>query len=227
MHSRLVVLATSFFAFVACSERPSPSAKAPTEPAPAASASAKAPVASWKEPAAIDELLSKTALPVGKESPRSCYYAVPEQSCIPGSEAFDWSCRSDCGAGCEKCSAACTKPLAGCVSACKDEGCARACATTAGACLDACLGERDKCAGQCVKELAAYEKERADNFGCKDKTTRVLDLCKRAVACVEKCPEKTHDACAQKCKSKHAPGCNANIEGVIDSGMCNTLDDSP
>lgn len=185
-------------------------------------------VASWQEPAAVEALMKNAALPEDTKDPRSCNFELPQQSCVPGSAAFDWGCRVECTRGCDTCAAACRAPLGGCVKACSGEACARACATTAGTCLSACLGARDTCTGVCVKELAAYEAEVARNYGCKANDT-ALGICKRTVACMEKCPTDPYEknqACRAGCKAKLAAGCSEGFLQTVDMGTCMPFDSS-
>ena len=216
----------------ACTEAPR-GGPATKEPAPAARSSAPVAdggagkvVASWQEPAAVEALMKNAALPEDTKDPRSCSFELPEQSCVPGSAAYDWGCRYDCTRGCDTCAAACRAPLGACVKACSGEACARACATTAGTCLSACLGARDTCTGVCVKELAAYEAEVARNYGCKANDT-ALGICKRTVACMEKCPTDPYaknEACRAGCKAKLAAGCSPHFLGVLDTHSCMPFD---
>jgi hypothetical protein len=149
---------------------------------PAASTSSPPRVAS-AEPPAID--------------PAACRTDVPQQSCVPGPEAFEWSCKSDCAETCEKC-------LAGCRGdACK-----------------ACLVTRDHCStGECSRRLAEYTKEIRENYGCKEKRP-ALDICKRLVACHATCePPRTaddkRDACRSSCAATRAAGCNAHFLEIV------------
>jgi hypothetical protein len=168
----------------------------------------------------VDALLRGADSPSDGD-PRSCNFKVPQQSCIPGPEGVDWSCRSDCASECGKCGTDCRTTMGACRSGCATAGaaCPRGCGQSAGACLDACLRTRDRCATHCSEVVAEYVKEVNGNYGCKDKRP-ALDICKRAVACVKACPEKNGDACRAACKKSRAAGCNAHFLENVEFGDC-------
>lgn len=200
----VLLLALAVSCTTACTEKEkihpvSPPEAASSKPAaiastaaPPSSASA-APVANKPEPPPHQEEKDE------RKDPRSCSFEVPEQSCVPGPEGVDWACRSDCASDCEKCSKACAgKPTA---------------------CVDECLQKRDRCRGTCVKQVAAAREERRTNYGCKAKLS-AAEICKSAVACIEKCGEKGFEACAATCKTTRAAGCNGNFLSYVDARNC-------
>jgi len=144
------------------------------------------------------------ALPRDGKDPRSCDFQVPEQSCIPGTDQDNWGCRSECAKTCDECA----KP-------CKDAPC-----------QDRCLKGRDDCNTKCVQYVADRQKERASNYGCKDRKSRPLDICKRAVACHQKC-NFDDEKCKKGCIATFAPGCSASVTDYIEQDNCFPLDDSP
>jgi hypothetical protein len=191
----------------------------PDAAAPAAKAAepGDASFVAWTDPAGVDALLRGQDLPASDKDPRGCNFDVPEQSCIPGSAGVNWACRNDCASGCESCASDCRAKLAGCHE--------RACAAEPARCVQACLTTRDRCASQCVAQVAAYEKEVRENYGCKDKRA-ALEICKRATACLATCDaKKTPDACRAACKKTHAAGCNEHFMQQVDFGNCNAYED--
>ena len=73
---------------------------------------------------------------------------------------------------------------------------------------------------------AAYEAEVARNYGCKANDT-ALGICKRTVACMEKCPTDPYaknEACRAGCKAKLAAGCSPHFLGVLDTHSCMPFD---
>jgi hypothetical protein len=172
-------------------------------------ASSDAPAA-WTDPGGVDALLAGAELPHDPKDPRSCLFAVPTQSCVPGPDAVDWSCRSDCSSDCGACAGNCRETLKAC-------GAARACGEAAGKCTEECLAARDRCASACPARVEAYLKEVRENYGCKDKRPAV-EICKRTHACLAACD--TREACRTACKTSRAAGCNEGFLQNAEVGAC-------
>jgi hypothetical protein len=178
----------------------------------------------------VDALLRGTEAPSSDKDPRSCAFAVPQQSCIPGPEGVDWSCRSDCATTCDRCAEGCRATLASCRAPCDGgSACARSCGEEAGRCTQACLSTRDRCASGCPEQVAAYLKELRENYGCKDKRS-ALEICKRAVGCMAGCDrgkitDDKREACRASCKKSRAAGCNERFLANVDMGDCFAYED--
>ena len=211
-----------------------PAAVAP--PAPASTPPAPPSFVAWTEPGGVESLVRGVPMSSDDKDPRSCRFDMPQQSCIPGSDAVLFSCRSECASTCESCDQTCRATLTNCRKACApgDAPCATACATKTGACVQGCLKARDGCAtGTCVQVMAAYTAEVMDNFGCKNKKRRPFELCEAASACIRKCQDQTkltdaqQTACNVSCKKTHLAGCKDSIASTAESHACVALDDSP
>lgn len=210
-------------------KRAEPLASASSAVVGAPADAAVAPFVAWTEPGGVESLLRGVPMSTDVKDPRSCYFDMPEQSCIPGSAAVLFGCRSDCARDCETCDKACRATL----SACRKTGSAASCASTAGACVQGCLETRDGCAtGKCAKEVADYEADVRNNFGCKDKKRRPFVLCEAASTCIEKCEgqmltDAQRVACSDGCKKTHLSGCKEHILSAAETHVCTPLDDSP
>jgi hypothetical protein len=218
---------------------PSPTASATAIPAPSVAApvadAGRAPFVAWTDPAAIDALLAGEAPSNDTDDPRSCYFHLPEQSCIPGSANLAWSCQSDCAQQCDRGGAACLKALSPCRGACAagDSACARRCGQVAGGCIQDAMTVRDRCAtADCAKALADYETDLRTNYGCKDKRT-ALAICEATVACIAGCngakgsSDDAQSLCRDRCKRVRARGCDKNFLDMVDLGACGQFDLSP
>ena len=203
-----------------------------TVPASAAAPDAALPVfTEWTAPSAVDALLRGATMPLGDKDPLSCNFDMPQQSCIPGSDAVMWGCRGECAEACAGCGSTCIAEMTACRAKCAGGApCERACGGGAGACLHSCLGARDRCAtGVCGKRVAEYQREVASNYGCTPKRS-ALEICKRTVACITACeepsrPDRQREACRAACKKTHAPGCHAGFLQNVDMSNCFAYED--
>ncbi len=183
----------------------------------------------WTDPPGVDALLGGARIPTGTDDPRSCYFKTPQQSCIPGTDAVEWSCKSECGKGCDDCTVVCGTQMETCRDNCVAGGlasCDRGCGEKAAVCVQACLTEHDRCnTGKCAKAVADYQNDWATHFGCKG--SNVFAICKKTNACAEKCDRSDGtkwDACWQKCAATHAPGCREEVLSNARDGTCAPYD---
>ncbi len=149
------------------------------------------------------------------DDPRSCRFRVPEQSCIPGTDQVDWSCRTECADACTSCKSGCVATDGGT-------------AGTLPGCENACLTARDTCAStRCPQEVAAWLAEIERNHGCKAKST-AFAICTRAAKCMTACrDEDEHGPCHAACERRLAAGCDRAFLDDVEMGICNPYDLSP